>query len=308
MKIAVLGANGFLGARLVERLGRDGHTLHAFDRSFDLQRISTWGPKTRCLKGDFSVQTDFTELLEGCDVVFHLISTTIPSTSTSNPMADVQGNLLPTLNLLEQMRTSRVRKIVFPSSGGTVYGEPRYLPIDEAHPTEPIVAYGATKLAIEKFLHVYRHSYALQPVCLRISNPFGPGFNARSPQGAVGIFLLRALRGEPIEIWGNGRVQRDYIYIDDVMDAFVAAMRYQGDVPVFNISTGVPTTLLELLDHIAQVNGVPPQILWKEGRVFDVNANVLSNCLAGQELQWQPRVSLSDGIRLTRDWVQSQQR
>lgn len=305
MTIAVLGASGFLGARLVERLGRDGHAVKAFDRSFDPRRTAAWSPTTRCIPGDFTVQTDFSELLRDCDTVFHLISTTIPSSSSQNPMADVQGNLLPTLNLLEQMRRSATRRLVFPSSGGTVYGEPRYLPIDEAHPTSPIVPYGATKLAIEKYLQVYQHAFGLKTVCLRISNPFGPGFNPQSGQGAVGIFLQRALRGEPIEIWGDGKVQRDYIYIDDVINAFVAAMNYEGNEPVFNISTGVPTTLLDLISHITQIIGTAPDIRWKDSRGFDVNANVLCNQLARQSLGWQPGVTLSEGLRRTAEWVRA---
>ena len=305
MIAAVFGGNGFIGSRLVSRLLNLGHSVRIFDRSGSEALQTAWGEKLQIFTGDFSTEPDFHDVLEGSDVVFHLISTTLPNSSNNDPIADVMGNLVPTLRLLEQMRRTGTRKIIFPSSGGTIYGEAARLPIDEAHPTNPIVSYGAVKLAIEKYLSIYRHSFSLRPICLRISNPYGPGFRASSPQGAIGAFLNKALNGQPIELWGTGEVRRDYLYIEDLIDALILSAAYDGDVFTFNISTGIGTSLLEVIDHIQAVTGKEVLVHKNPGRSFDVQSNFLSNALAAEKLGWHPETRLRHGIELTADWLKS---
>lgn len=299
MIAVVLGGNGFIGSTLVTRLLGLGHAVRVFDRGVSAHSSKSF----EFFAGDFTTHADFTELLHGADVVFHLISTTLPNTSVDNTSADVRGNLLPTLRLLEQMHKQGVSRIVFPSSGGTVYGEAQYLPIDEKHPTEPIVPYGATKLAIEKYLAIFRHARQLDPICLRISNPYGPGFRPASPQGVIGAFLNRGLSNEPIDLWGAGDVQRDYLYIDDLIDAMVAAAHYRGPHFVFNISTGVGTSLLQIIELVEQAMGRPLVVHRHGGRSFDVKSNVLCNARAQQELGWSPKLSLRQGIERTLQWL-----
>lgn len=301
MIAVVLGGNGFIGSQLVSRLLGYGHSVRVFDRGAPTRSSES----LRFFAGDFTTHEDFTELLQGADVVFHLISTTLPNTSADNTLADVQGNLLPTLRLLEQMQREGISRIVFPSSGGTVYGEARYLPIDETHPTEPIVPYGATKLAIEKYLGIFRHARQLDPICLRISNPYGPGFRSESPQGVIGAFLNKSLRNQPIDLWGSGDVQRDYLYIDDLIDAMVAAASYQGPHFVFNISTGVGTSLLRVIELVEQATGRPLVVHQHDSRSFDVKSNVLCNARAQEELRWSPKLSLQQGIERTLRWLTS---
>lgn len=303
MIATVFGGNGFIGSRLVSRLLGLGHTVRIFDRSVSEELRSAWGEKLQIVTGDFSTEPDFHRVLEGSEVVFHLISTTLPNSSNNDPTADVMGNLVPTLRLLEQMQRTGVRRIVFPSSGGTVYGEAARLPIDEQHPTNPIVSYGVVKLAIEKYLAIYRRSFSLSPVCLRISNPYGPGFRTNSPQGAIGAFLNKALHDQPIELWGTGDVLRDYLYIEDLIDALVLSMGYEGEVSTFNISTGIGTSLLEVIDHIEAVTGKQLLIHKNPGRSFDVQSNFLSNALAAEKLGWHPKTTLRHGIELTANWL-----
>lgn len=302
MIAVVLGGNGFIGSSLVDRLLGQGVHVRLFDREIrraphDLLEFHG---------GDFSSQEDFSGLLKGGDVVYHLISTTLPNTSVGNVLADVQGNLIPTLRLLDQMDAMGVSRIVFPSSGGTVYGEAQYIPVDEKHPTNPIVPYGATKLAIEKYLAVYGHARRLRPICLRIANPYGPGFKRGSPQGAIGAFLQRALDGQVIDLWGEGDVQRDYLYIDDLVDAMTSVLAYEGPETVFNISTGVGTNLLEVLDLVQSAVGRPLNIRRHHGRSFDVKINVLSSMLAHQEFGWVAKTDLATGVGKTLDWLMSQ--
>lgn len=299
MIAVVLGGNGFIGSMLVARLLEQGHTVRVFDRGAPVRDAGS----LRFFAGDFTTQADFTGLLEGADVVFHLISTTLPNTSVDNTLADVQGNLLPTLRLLEQMRQLKISRIVFPSSGGTVYGEAQYLPIDERHPTEPIVPYGATKLAIEKYLSIFRHARHLDPVCLRISNPYGPGFKHESPQGVIGAFLYRALNGLPIDLWGAGDVQRDYLYIEDLIDALMAAASYRGSHFIFNISTGIGTSLREIIELVEEASKLRLTVNQHDSRSFDVKSNVLCNALAREELGWSPTHTLRQGIEKTLHWM-----
>jgi UDP-glucose 4-epimerase len=230
--------------------------------------------------------------------VLHLISTTLPGNSNDDMVYDVQTNLVATLQLLSAMVARRVNKIVFISSGGTVYGNPKYLPMDENHPTEPSVSYGITKLAIEKYLLLYQHLHRVKASILRVANPFGQRQRVETAQGAVAAFLSKAMNGEPVEIWGDGSVVRDYIHVSDVAEAFARAVDYDGERSVFNISTGIGTSLNELLDLVERAVGRTVVRHYCPGRRFDVPVNILDNSLARRELQWAPQVALDEGLAL----------
>jgi UDP-glucose 4-epimerase len=243
------------------------------------------------------------DAMDGMEIVLHLVSSTLPKTSNDDPVHDVQSNLVATLRMLEAMVARDVGKIVFISSGGTVYGNPMYLPIDEGHPTNPQVSYGITKLAIEKYLLMFERLHGIKANILRVANPFGERQRSETAQGAVGVFLHRALRQQPIEIWGDGSVTRDYIYIDDVAEAFARAVQYSGSRSVFNIGSGVGTQLNELIKIIEEVLGKSVTRRYLPARPFDVPVSVLSNALAREELKWAPRTSLRDGIARTAKWL-----
>lgn len=303
MKVAVFGGSGFIGSNLVNRLVADGHSLRIFDHAPTQGLIGETEPQITRFFGDFSTQKDFSEVLSGCDVVFHLISTVLPGSSNQNILGDIQENLIPTIRLVENMKVCGVPRLIFPSSGGTVYGNAQYLPINEQHPTQPLVSYGVTKLAIEKYLAIYRNEFGFLPICLRISNPYGPGFKIGSPQGAIGAFLRKAIEGQPIEIWGTGEVRRDYLYIKDLVEAMVSSMTYSGAEQVLNISAGVGTSLIELTEIIQSVLGRRIKVNHQKNRNFDVQTNILDNSLAQTELNWLPTTSLEQGIRTTATWL-----
>lgn len=304
MRIAIFGGGGFIGSAIADRLLRDGHSLRVFERPrVPPYREFTDREEVEWMTGDFMSTHDVGEVVDGVDVVLHLVSTTLPKSSNDDPIFDVQSNLVATLQLLNIMVAKGVKKIVFISSGGTVYGNPRYLPIDEKHPTEPLVSYGITKLAIEKYLLMYQAMHGIKANILRVSNPFGDRQRVETAQGAVAAFLSRALRGLPIEIWGDGSVARDYLYVSDVAEAFALAVGYDGAHSVFNISSGVGTTLKEVIDMIECIIGAPVQKNFKPGRPFDVPASVLDNALAREELGWTPRVGLNEGMLRTADYM-----
>jgi UDP-glucose 4-epimerase len=304
MKCVVFGGGGFIGSSVVDRLLRDGHTIRIFERpSVELFREFAVNEPVQWMTGDFMNVHDVKDAIDGMDVVLHLVSSTFPKDSNDDPVFDVQSNLVATLRMLEAMAVRNMRKIVYISSGGTVYGSPAYLPIDESHPTNPQVSHGITKLAVEKYLLLFEKIHGIKASILRVANSYGARQRQERAQGAVGMFLYRALRQQPIEIWGDGTVIRDYIYIDDVADACATAVQYSGSTSVFNIGSGVGTQLNELIKFIEEVLGKSIERRYLPARPFDVQVSVLSNVLARQELKWVPKVSLRDGIARTAKWM-----
>jgi UDP-glucose 4-epimerase len=307
MKCIIFGGGGFIGSTIADRLLKDGHELRIFERPrVEPYRKFTDREQVEWVTGDLQSTHDVSEAIDGADVVLHLVSTTLPKNSNDDPIYDVQSNMVATLQMLNAMVVKKIPKIVFISSGGTVYGIPKYLPIDEQHPTDPLVSYGITKLAIEKYLQMYSHLYGIRAVTLRVANPFGERQRIETAQGAVGVFLHHALKGIPIDIWGDGSVTRDYIHVSDVAEAFVRAVEYSGSKSVFNISSGFGTSLSDLIDMLENVLGKPIERRYLPGRPFDVPASVLSNDLARTELKWAPSISMHDGIARTAEWMKGE--
>jgi UDP-glucose 4-epimerase len=307
MKCVIFGGGGFIGSTIADRLLSDGHSLRIFERprikpyrNFEVDERVEW------ITGDLQSNHDVSEAIAGVDAVLHLVSTTLPKSSNDDPIYDVQSNLVATLQMLNAMVAQRVSRIVFISSGGTVYGTPVYLPIDELHPTEPHVSYGITKLAIEKYLLMFERIHGIKVTILRVTNPFGERQRIETAQGAVGVFLHRALRGLPIDVWGDGSVTRDYIHISDVADAFARALAYSGPKSIFNISSGQGTSLNALIKLLEDVLGASIECRHFPGRPFDVLVSVLSNELARQELQWAPKVQIREGIARTAEWMKKE--
>src|SRR5215470_4556710 len=247
-KCLVLGGGGFMGMHLCKALTARGYPVRVFERpvSESLSAERARG-SIEWVYGDFVNQNDVAAAVAGCEIVFHLISTTLPKNSNDNPIYDVETNLVGTLGMLEAARASGARRIIFVSSGGTVYGVPKHVPISETHPTDPICSYGIIKLAIEKYLELYHRLHDLNHLVLRIANAYDEGQRPDTAQGAVAVFLHRALNGQPIEIWGDGSVVRDYLYISDIVDAFVRAVEYSGNFRIINIGSSRGHSVNDLL-------------------------------------------------------------
>lgn len=306
MRCLILGGGGFIGSFLADRLLILGHAVRIFERPRVLP-YRALGPEERVewLAGDFQSAADVEASVEGCNVVFHLVSTTLPKNSNDDPIYDVETNLVGTLRLLAAAVRCAVKKVVFISSGGTVYGIPSRIPVSEEHPTDPLVSYGIAKLAIEKYLHLYWYLHGLDYSVLRVANPYGERQRVDTAQGAVAVFLSRALAGQPIEIWGDGSVTRDYVYIEDVVDAFIMAMNHDGEPRVFNIGSGEGRSLNQLLTTMEDLLGRPVERRYMTARKFDVPVNVLDITRAWDVLGWQPRVSFREGLQRMLDWMRN---
>ncbi|HTN94771.1 MAG TPA: NAD-dependent epimerase/dehydratase family protein [Gallionella sp.] len=307
MKLVVFGGGGFIGSAITDRLLKDKHELRIFERPrvAPFRKFSE-SEKVEWVTGDFSSVHDVGDAVAGMDVVLHLISTTLPKNANDDPVYDVQSNVVATLQMLNQMVARKIPKIIFISSGGTVYGIPKYLPIDERHPTDPLTSYGITKLAIEKYLHLYSHLHGIRAISLRVSNAYGERQRIETAQGAVGVFIHRALKDMPIEIWGDGSVTRDYLHVSDLAEAFVRAAEYTGPERIFNIGSGHGTSLNELIVLLEQVLGRSIERRYLPSRPFDVPASVLNHDLARRELKWAPSVSMQEGLERTAKWMRSE--
>ena len=296
----VLGGAGFIGSHLAEALLQAGHRVRIFDRPH-LDRLPAFLQRGEfeVFTGDFLNPRALTPALEGSEIVFHLVSTTLPKTSNDNPVYDVESNVVGSLRLLELCREHGVRKVVFTSSGGTVYGVPRSVPISESHPTDPICSYGIHKLVIEKYLQLHHRIHGLDYCVVRPANLYGPRQRLDIAQGAVAVFLDRALRGKPIQIWGDGSVVRDYLYVGDAAEALVKAAAFEGEPRLFNIGSGAGTSLTQLIQEIERLLGRAVPVEYAAARSLDVPANVLDASLARRHLGWAPRTSLAEGLRRT---------
>ena len=306
MKCLVLGGGGFIGSHVVDRLLAAGHFVRVFERP-RVPPYRAFGPDDlEWVEGDFQNSVLVRDAVEGMDAIVHLVSTTLPKGSNDDPSFDVQSNVIGTLRLLQFAVENGVRKVIFISSGGTVYGVPSAVPIPETHSTEPLVSYAIGKLAIEKYLAVFEQQHGLAYAVLRVSNPYGPRQRVDIAQGAVATFIDAAVHGRTIEIWGDGSVIRDYVHVADVAAAFVSALEYAGTERVFNVGSGKGCSLLELVAAIEGAVGHSIVRRHLPARGIDVPCNILDIARAQRELAWTPRIALGPGIASTLAWITSQ--
>jgi UDP-glucose 4-epimerase len=296
MKSVVLGGNGFIGSKLVEKLLLLGNDVVSFDVN-PPQSSFTKSSRLTNVVGDFSKFEDIQKGLTGADIVFHLVSTTKPSSADQNPIFDIQTNLFGTLTVLDAMVAENVKRIVFVSSGGTVYGHPLSLPISEDHPTNPISSYGITKLMIEKHIGRYQIKFGIDYLIARISNVYGATKVINVSQGVIENLVWNSINRNFIEIWGDGSIIRDYVYISDVINALYKLANYHGDRRIFNIGTGIGTSVNNIISVMTNLGILHSPLSYKSGRNYDVSSNILDISLAKEELGWEPEASIIHGIQ-----------
>jgi UDP-glucose 4-epimerase len=304
MNCLVLGGGGFLGSHLCEALVQQGYGVRILERrGFPKGNLRQIADRIDVVEGGFDDPLRVEVALRGIEVVFHLVSTTLPKSSNDDPSYDVASNVLPTLRFLEAARKGSVKKLVFFSSGGTVYGIPEWIPITEDHPTNPICSYGIHKLTVEKYLGLYSHLYGVNTSVLRISNAYGERQSPTAGQGAIAAFLFRALRRETIEIWGDGSVVRDYIHVSDVARAATSCIGYTGNKQVFNVGSGIGISLVEVLEAVERAVGHRVETRFDPSRPLDVPINVLETSRARAELSWAPTVGFTEGLDRTLGYI-----
>jgi UDP-glucose 4-epimerase len=301
MKCLVLGGNGFIGSHLVDRLLAEDHQVRVFDRQEERYRSPLNTVDYRY--GDFGNHGLLSDALNNIEVVFHLVNTTVPKTSNDDPAFDLSSNAIETIFLLEQCVKQKVHKIIFISSGGTVYGMPDILPIKEDSSTNPLCSYGITKLTIEKYMSLFNYLYGLDYTIVRPSNPYGSRQNPFGIQGAISVFLAKVVRNELIEIWGDGEIVRDYIFIDDLADGVYKAAFTNTTSRIFNLGSGEGISLNSMLAAIRNTTKREVKHKYTLKRMFDVPAIYLDITRAKEELGWIPTTTLETGINKTLSFI-----
>jgi len=301
MKALVLGGGGFIGSHIVDQLVNSGHMVRVFSKTNESFRKPLSGVEYICEK--FENTQALAESLNDVDVVFHSISSSVPSTSNIDPVSDVSVNLIGTINLLNLMRKMSVKKIVYLSSGGVVYGRPEIMPIPETHPLRPICSYGVVKVAIENYLFMYNQLYEIDYVVIRGANAYGERQSNVGLQGLIGSYMNNIINGQPVEIWGDGNVIRDYIYVGDLAALSVLAAESKS-VGVFNAGSGEGHSINFIVKTLAEVTGREIKPVYRPGRKYDVPYVTLDIERAKRVYSWIPKVSLFEGVNRTWKWFE----
>jgi UDP-glucose 4-epimerase len=311
MRTLVTGGSGFIGSAVVDRLAGDGHQVTVVDdlstgRRENLEGVLSSG-QVELAEVDLA-GPELAGVVAGARpaVVYHLAAQIDVRRSVADPLYDARVNVLGTIALATAALEAGCRRLVFASSGGTVYGEPdpSALPIDERHPPLVTNPYGVSKRSAEDYLASFADLHGLEPVSLRLGNVYGPRQDPHGEAGVVAIFCNRLLAGEPVTIFGDGRQTRDYIFVEDVVDSFVAAGE-QPDAPGarVNIGTGAETSVLELYDALREVSGRGGEPGFAPARPGELARIALDSAEAGRVLGWRAKVGLADGLARTWAWA-----
>ncbi len=304
MKILVSGGAGFIASHVSEALLAAGHEVHILD---DL----SGGRRENVPEGAVFHEMDLRSreaaacmLEHGFEAFVHHAAQMDVRKSVADPPFDATVNILGLLNVMEAGRRAGLKKVVFASTGGAIYGEPDYAPQDERHATRPLSPYGVAKLCSERYLDYYRNQYGIPFVALRYGNVYGPRQNPHGEAGVIAIFAQRMLRGEQPVVYGDGLQTRDYVYVDDVVQANLKALDYDGS-GIFNIGTATETSVNDLFDVLRDRMAPNMARRHEAGRPGEQRRSVLGFDLAREALGWLPRTALAQGLEETATWFEN---
>lgn len=308
MNIIILGAAGFIGTNITIALAKEKDKFNKcinyitlFDRQdADFSHITKFGfLNISIMTGNFNMESDFEVITKNQDIVYHLISTTVPATSNNQIAQELMENVVVTAKLLKACVKNEIKKVVFLSSGGTIYGNEKEMKLKEDAPTNPISSYGIQKLMIEKLLYLYRYIYRLDYCVIRLSNPYGPYQKPNGILGAISTFTYKALRGETIIVYGDGSIVRDFIYIDDAVKGILNIVNGENREKIFNLGYGQGTSIKEVIKIIKQALSIEINVQYVSGRKVDVPINILDISLYEETYGKLKPISLSEGISKT---------
>ena len=306
MRIVLLGATGFIGTNLTIKLAEDPAndiTVVGRDRAH-YKDIESFGfDNVRFVRSDLTPETGFDELVGGADTVYHLLCSIVPTTSNIHIPEELRTNVLLSANLFEACVRQGVKKVVFLSSGGTVYGREAKCPITEDTPTNPITSYGVQKITIEKLLYLYNYMYGLDYRIIRLSNPYGPYQRPNGILGAVTTFTYKALRGEEIKVYGDGSVVRDFIFIDDAVRGILKIVHGETEHRTYNLGSGYGTSIKTVLQTIEDVLGTSLIVNYSDARPVDVPVNYLDIQRFEKAFGKLNPLDLGTGIGMTADFM-----
>lgn len=305
MNILILGASGFIGTNLAIKLAEDeNNKITLVDKQIEyFANIQKFYFPNIDIKIAALGETEKFGFLEGQDVVYHLVSTNVPTTSNQHISQDIETNVVFSSNLFDACVNHGVRKVVFISSGGTVYGKEAKCPLPENTPTNPISSYGVQKITIEKLLYLYSYMYGLDYRIIRLSNPYGPYQRPNGVLGAVTTFTYKALKGEEIQVYGDGSVVRDFIYIEDAIRGIVNIVNGQNKHHIFNFGCGYGTSIKEVLEAIERALALKLKVIYTPARAVDVPVNYLDISRYEKYYGKLNPISLEEGIKKTAEFM-----
>jgi len=294
--ILITGGLGRIGQKLVKQLAVLGHNIHIISTTIGDSNTLITSKKIKIYKTDFLNFTQMKRIIEkqNIDTVIHLADKPIPSEVEVDPFSGIKEYIFGTVKLFTLCQELKVKKFIFPSSGGTVYGQAKHFPIKEDDRTQPLSYYGCMKLSIEQYLYAAEKYGKTDLVIFRISNAYGLHFIGIS-QGVIDVFIHLLSEGKNITVWGSGEIIRDYIYIDDISNAFTLAIQ-KPISGIFNIGSGVGHSINEILKELSKYFNLKNRVIFKSQRAFDTEKNVLDITKAHKIFRWTPVVSLEKGI------------
>jgi len=290
-RIIITGGSGFIGSHLIEALKKNGYkNLVVIDKNKPTDKNISF------IKGDFSANKILRNTIKNNDIIVHLACSTIPSTSEQNKEKDIMENVIGAVRLLENCRGKKLKNFIFLSSGGTVYGKINR-PAEETDAPQPINAHGLMKYLIEKYIEIHHRLYGLNYTIVRASNPYGRKVVGGIKQGVIDVLLKKTTDNQLIEIWGDGKVVRDYFHIDDLTALLVKIIKKPALNQTINVGSGHGISINNLLKIIKKITGKKLKIKYLPGRGFDLPYNILNINKAKKLYGWRPKIGLEDGIK-----------
>ncbi len=306
MKIMVTGGAGFIGSHIVDRYIQEGHEVIVVD-NLNSGRKENINKKAHFIEADIREKDKIEKIIQEFrpEIINHHAAQISVVYSMENPEVDIDINIKGTLNLLEIAGKYKIKKFIFASTGGALYGEPQKLPCTEEHPILPLAPYGIDKETAEHYIRVYSALFGFEYVILRYANVYGPRQDPFGEAGVVAIFTMRMLKNKECIIYGDGEQSRDFVYVEDVAKANLLALSYEPEskiLPIFNIATSKSTTVNRIFSVLKQHTGYDRKAIYKEKREGEVYRIFLSYEKAKRHLGWEPEYSIETGLKKTVDW------
>jgi len=302
MKILVTGGAGFIGSNLVDRLIADGYKVIVVD-NLSTGKKENINEKAKFYKVDILSPKIF-EIFqkEKPEIVFHLAAQINVRKSIENPIEDAKTNILGSLNIFEASKKFKVKKIIFTSTGGAIYGSAKIIPTPENYPPKPQSPYGIAKLTIENYLDFYKKVYKIDYLSLRLSNVYGPRQDPKGEAGVVAIFIDKLLKGKRPTIFGSGEQTRDFIFVADVVEALIKSINYKGKEKIFNVGTGIETSINKLFKLISKILKKKISPKYAPEKPGEIKRSCLAISKIKKELKWRPKYNLEEGLKETIKW------
>lgn len=293
-RVCILGGSGFIGQATIHALLRRNESMRIVSRHAAPLQVQTMPVEwNQC---DYGSTDSLVAAIQGCDSLIHLAGSASPARAEADPVSE-HAELNTTQMILDAAQRADVRHLVYVSSGGTVYGEAQQPRISEDHPTHPVSVHGVVKLAVERLINAFAPAHGLHHAILRVGNAYGEHQNTTRGQGLIGVLLRAVVTGERVTIFGDGSAVRDYVHVDDIAAAIVAALDHHGDASTFNVGTGMGHSVRDVISLVETLTSHRVNVEWQTARRSDVQHNVLDISRITQLLNWKPARSLEENLR-----------